>query len=411
MRVAAIPRSADSALGEARLPGRASASLERRQQELIRWVNRQLDRAAHAGLWRRLHTPYRFFVLLGAFAALACVGLLALGTGLDTGIALGAVAAGALAALLMAWATKALSGQESYVLYHYQLLFILTVGVCLWLGGLPVLPYLDVAALGLAVAQSIGRIGCQLAGCCHGRPSRVGAPYCAWNGSQAADPVWNEVRMLPIPAIELLLTSVLTASLALHLVASQPAPGSILATYLTGYAVVRFGLEFLRGDARRRYWIGLSEAQWTALAVAGLVAAAGWPNALPGHSAHLAAAFVLGLVTAVRVADRRKHELLAARHLRDLMTVLNATRARAASEGGGFVDDTSQGVRLSASFIAGAGRGSLISFSRPAAHLGEKLAARLAGVLRLLVPDGDKLTLVGGDRGVYHLVSRDRGDN
>ena len=411
MRVAAIPRSADSALGEARLPGRASMSPEQRQRELIRWVNRQLDRAACAGFWQRLHTPYRFFVLLGALAALTCVPLLALGTGLAVWIALPAVAAGALAALLMASAAKALSGQESYVFYHYQLLFILAVGLCLWLGGWPVLPYLDVAALGLGVAHSIGRVGCQLAGCCHGRPSRAGAPYRAWNGGQAADPVWNGVRMLPVPAIESLLTCVLTAALAFHFVAGQPAPGSILAAYLMGYAAIRFGLEFLRGDARRRYWIGLSEAQWTALTVAALVPVAGWLKAVPAYSAHLAVALLLGLVAAVRVAARREHELLAARHLRELMTVLNATRARAASEGGGFVDDTSHGLRLSASFVAGAGRGSVISFSRPAAQLGKNHAARLAGVLRLLVPDGGELLFVGGDRGVFHLAPHDRGDN
>jgi prolipoprotein diacylglyceryltransferase len=47
------------------------------------------------------------------------------------------------------------------------------------------------------------------------------------------------------------------------------APGELLKVYLLGYAVFRFGVEFVRGN--EAVWLGLSRSQWFLLAVAPLL--------------------------------------------------------------------------------------------------------------------------------------------
>jgi hypothetical protein len=88
---------------------------------------------------------------------------------------------------------------------------------------------------------------------------------------------------------------------------------------------VRFWLEFLRGDEGRTPFAGLSETQWTSLAVTGALAvavAAGWsvlPLWLP-----LGAAAALGAGVALVATRAERVRLLEAGHVRDLARVVGA---------------------------------------------------------------------------------------
>ncbi|MGM7319828.1 prolipoprotein diacylglyceryl transferase family protein, partial [Idiomarina sp. ST10R2A5] len=77
------------------------------------------------------------------------------------------------------------------------------------------------------------------------------------------------------------------------LVLAGTAAGTAAGLYVAAYAVLRFGLEELRGDPGRRYWRGLSEAQWTSLALVALELGLAAGGVLPALQVPLGAAVLL----------------------------------------------------------------------------------------------------------------------
>jgi phosphatidylglycerol:prolipoprotein diacylglycerol transferase len=105
---------------------------------------------------------------------------------------------------------------------------------------IPFLALLDAAAPFVALAHAIGRVGCFFNGCCYGRPT---TSWCAVIFPGHAEPV------IPTQLIE---AAGLLGLFVLLRVLQRPAvlraPGRLFGGYLTLYAVLRFPLEFLRGD-------------------------------------------------------------------------------------------------------------------------------------------------------------------
>ena len=123
--------------------------------------------------------------------------------------------------------------------------------------GLIFFKYADVILPSVALAQGFGRIGCFLGGCCYGIP-------CRWGFTAEGNPLVPEVNgvcRFPVQLLEagcelgLLL-------LLLQLFRKGKYSGRLVACYLLGYAPLRFGLEFLRGDAARGVVFHLSASQW-----------------------------------------------------------------------------------------------------------------------------------------------------
>ncbi|MCX7019116.1 MAG: prolipoprotein diacylglyceryl transferase family protein [bacterium] len=151
----------------------------------------------------------------------------------------------------------------------------------------------DIFAPGLSLAHVFGRIGCLLAGCCYGAVAPRWAAGCAisfpritgargqiigswpfldemsrgWIAPDAACslPLW------PVQIIEAVLNLALFCALML-LWRRRMASGRIFAAYIAGYAFLRFGVEFLRGDADRGIIAGLSLSQWLCVAALGAAA-------------------------------------------------------------------------------------------------------------------------------------------
>lgn len=119
----------------------------------------------------------------------------------------------------------------------------------------------DAFAVALPVAQAFGRVGCLMHGCC---------PGVAWEGPGAV--MVGGVSRMPTPLFEAAGDLALGALLWSLRLAPRPA-GTLFRYYIVGYAVVRFGTEFLRDDAQVRV-AGLSSVQWVCLAT--ILGLGGW---------------------------------------------------------------------------------------------------------------------------------------
>lgn len=109
----------------------------------------------------------------------------------------------------------------------------------------------------IPLGHAIGRVGCLFAGCCYGLP---------YNGIGAIHliPVGITYPVFPVQLLEAVLNLILSGCLLLYS-RKKPSGYSLLFLYLICYAVIRFLLEFLRGDQIRGLFIGLSTSQWISL--------------------------------------------------------------------------------------------------------------------------------------------------
>jgi len=208
-----------------------------------------------------------------------------------------------------AWLRMRLTGRENIVLLeHVWAADLAAVGTLLALGE-PVLAYLDIVSVALGAFLAIGRLGCVMAGCCHGEPSSVGIVYgddAVRGGFPAA---LARVRLFPVPLVESAGLAVITlAGLA---ALSWARAGGVTVWFLASYAVLRIGTEGLRGDVRP-HWLGLSAPRWMALA--DLAVALALDARLRGESVDLRTVIAWGVlaatlvITLVRLArgDRRR---------------------------------------------------------------------------------------------------------
>ena len=175
--------------------------------------------------------------------------------------------------LALALAVKALTGRETLIYYHHEILVLAACALALGAAGLDVAAGLDAAVLGVGTFLAFGRIGCLNAGCCHGRPAGRGVRYAHEHVAGGFPPELVGVRLAPVQAVESAAAAAIVLA-GLACVAAGAEPGVALAVYVAAYGVVRFELEESRGDAGRRRLLGFSEAQWTSLALTALAAIA-----------------------------------------------------------------------------------------------------------------------------------------
>ena len=265
-----------------------------------------------------------FQVCGGAGLILAVAASLALAwrTGLAEWAVLSLAAFGAMTFLALAMFVKVVTGVERLVYYHHEIAVVAASAFLLRLLRLPLLPYLDIALLGLGLFLVWGRIGCFMVGCCHGRPHRWGVRYSAEHARAGFDECYVGVRLLPVQVLESLWVLLVT-SIGIALVWNGARPGAAFGWYVAAYSLGRFVFEFLRGDADRPYFRGFSEAQWTSLIlVSGVALAEAWAHA-PYFWWHAAAAGGLVVaMTGVSIVRRfritRTDRLLHPHHLQEV---------------------------------------------------------------------------------------------
>lgn len=117
---------------------------------------------------------------------------------------------------------------------------------------------LTVAPICVTVAHCLGRVGCLMAGCCHG--AYLGTEYVFGGIWMKASGIWG--YYVPIQLYEALFLLVLTVVLVILYLKRCDYTHVI---YLVAYAIWRFVIEFLRTDERGGASF-LSPSQWQSIA-------------------------------------------------------------------------------------------------------------------------------------------------
>ena len=103
----------------------------------------------------------------------------------------------------------------------------------------------DIFAPALALGHSFGRIGCLLSGCCYGKETHCFISVNNRYPTQIFEAVGNLIIFF-----------------ILHkLYKKSHKDGHVFLLYLIFYSVLRFSIEFFRGDDRGSFFLGLSPAQ------------------------------------------------------------------------------------------------------------------------------------------------------
>jgi len=119
--------------------------------------------------------------------------------------------------------------------------------------------YSDIAAVSIPLMHCFGRIGCFLGGCCYGVESHLGFTYTHSLIEEA-----NGISRFPIQLLEALLNLILFFIL-FYILKKSLCAGKIIFIYLFTYPVIRFTLEFWRGDSIRGFIFGLSTSQFISI--------------------------------------------------------------------------------------------------------------------------------------------------
>jgi phosphatidylglycerol:prolipoprotein diacylglycerol transferase len=206
-----------------------------------------------------VHT-YGVCVLAGVVLAWLLARLLARRGGVDVSeidLLLPLVAGmGIAGAYLFGWLTQILGGGEGTVLFGSLLLATAAgIGYAL-LRRIPLGMLGDIVAAPIALGIACGRVGCFSAGCCYGQVTHwMGVHFpqhsFAWEHQRAAgligEAAAESLAVYPVQLYEAALMLGLAIVLAGRF--SRPRLSGELFLWLgTGYALVRFAMEFLRAD-------------------------------------------------------------------------------------------------------------------------------------------------------------------
>jgi prolipoprotein diacylglyceryltransferase len=273
---------------------------------------------------KKIHS-FHFFGGLGFVMGLTLGLVMAEITGLSPWIILLMSGVGAVTFFIMIYAAKGLTGKEVIVYYHHEISILLLCALTLSLLKLPVLVYLDITLLGIGVFLAFGRIGCYSVGCCHGRPHKHGVKY----GQQHVDVgftwFYKDVPLLPVQLIESAYVF-LTVIAGVILLLNKVQPGTVLIVYTVVYGLMRYILEFFRGDPERPLFHGVSEAQWTSLLLTAVTFIMVLINWLPSYNWHLFILILQLAITTITIFYFKKYpvkRLFVPGHVKELAEGLN----------------------------------------------------------------------------------------
>jgi prolipoprotein diacylglyceryltransferase len=207
-----------------------------------------LDRMAkpEISLGRKTHSAFRISGAIGFVLAVSLAMAFALHQHLSVLVITAMMATAIAVFFAVALITKSVLGQERLVYYQQQTAILLAVGASLWLLRQTVLPYLDVIVLGIGIVLAVGRIGCFMVGCCHGRPHRFGVCYRREHMHAGFASYYVGVRLFPIQLVESLWVAGIVIA-GVEMIQCRAAAGTALAWYIIGNGFGRF---FLRVHAR-----------------------------------------------------------------------------------------------------------------------------------------------------------------
>lgn len=127
--------------------------------------------------------------------------------------------------------------------------------------------FTDLMAPCFCVAHAFGRIGCLLTGCCYGVAVGETTQFGVLTyGGACAVKYLNGTMRLPVPLFEAIFLLLLCVALVL-IFRKETRLGTTTGWYLILYAVWRFVIEMLRGDAERGKFGPLYTSQWISILI------------------------------------------------------------------------------------------------------------------------------------------------
>ena len=358
---------------------------------------------------------FQLFAGIGLVLAIVLMLVLASHSGLSLAVMCLMIASDIVAGLTLAMITKIILDEERQTYCHIEIvILVVTIGWS-WLLNQPILRFLDISILGLGLGLMFGRVGCLMAGCCHGLPSRCGVRYGPEHVAAGFSPYYGMTRFFPIQIIESMWVGPIVVIGCVMVLRNYP-PGAALSLFLCAYGAGRFFFEFLRADTDRAYVWGFSESQWLSLLLMLAVVSAEFLGILPFRWWQIATT-VLVMLTLFAVALQRQlrreanYQLLLPRHIEEIAQVLDSTSNHADGNGGGtrrvgiLIDCTSLGVQISAGRIKVAGNFLYhYALSNRSANMSESSARLLAGLILRIRHPAARSDLVPGNSGVFHLL-------
>lgn len=132
----------------------------------------------------------------------------------------------------------------------------------------------DIAAPAIALAHFFGRMGCFLAGCCWGRDAHGCSIAVEFTDHNLTTGVPRHAPVYPTQLIESLLN---LANFVILLLLSRKKKynGQVFALYIFNYSLIRFFVEYFRGDPDRGYVFGSWTHAFTSLSVPQLISIIG----------------------------------------------------------------------------------------------------------------------------------------
>lgn len=153
---------------------------------------------------------------------------------------------------------------NGFVFYGSLLFVVPTLYIWLRKKKIPFWPFMDGVAFGGPVLHSFGRLGCFLAGCCHGKVCNNAFGVVFSDPYSAADP--KNVPLYPTQIFDIGIN--LITLLIVYLVSKkQQFKGQLFLIYITLYAIGRAINENFRGDDERGFLFGglLTYSQFIAI--------------------------------------------------------------------------------------------------------------------------------------------------
>lgn len=154
-----------------------------------------------------------------------------------------------------------LFSSSGFVFYGGLIGAIFGAYICKVIHNVDISNILDDVTFLLPLGHSLGRIGCFLAGCCYGIPYK-GIFNIIFPINSFAP---HNVRLFPIQLLESII--LLTLSMIFFILRYKYKVNNLLVIYIFIYSLIRFFLEFLRGDIIRGSFHNLSTSQILSLSL------------------------------------------------------------------------------------------------------------------------------------------------
>ncbi len=145
---------------------------------------------------------------------------------------------------------------------------LITLPVYLSLVKVPIIPLLDLLAIYAPMLQSISRIGCFLAGCCHGivttRPWGI-----IYTDTQSSAPLY--VCLHPTQLYSAIGLMIIFTGMYFFFQHRFAKPGQLISIYIALVSLERFVIDFWRGDREAGPMFSLDQQIAAALFIAALI--------------------------------------------------------------------------------------------------------------------------------------------